>query len=153
VRGQGAEALPGLLAAARTMGFAGLNITYPCKQAVIPLLDDLSDEARRWARSTRWCSATAGHRPQHRRQGWRWGFERRCRVPTFRRVVLLGAGGAGSAIAHACCAWAQGNWSWWTATGPRPCAGRAPERALPRPVRRAAAAGRRGSLRWQAPPA
>jgi hypothetical protein len=45
-RGQGARALPTLLDAARTMGFAGLNITYPCKQAVIPLLDDLSDEAR-----------------------------------------------------------------------------------------------------------
>ena len=28
------------------MGFAGLNITFPCKQAVIPLLDALSDEAR-----------------------------------------------------------------------------------------------------------
>ena len=28
--GQGAEALPTLLHAARTMGFAGLNITYPC---------------------------------------------------------------------------------------------------------------------------
>ena len=38
--------LPGLLNAARKMGFAGLNITYPCKQAVIALLDELSDEAR-----------------------------------------------------------------------------------------------------------
>ncbi len=28
------------------MGFAGLNITYPCKQAVTPLLDELSDAAR-----------------------------------------------------------------------------------------------------------
>jgi len=40
------ERLPSLIDAARTIGFAGLNITYPCKQAVIPLLDDLSDEAR-----------------------------------------------------------------------------------------------------------
>ena len=40
------QALPTLISAARTMGFAGLNITYPCKQAVIPLLDELSDEAR-----------------------------------------------------------------------------------------------------------
>ena len=44
--GQSVEALAMLVSAARTMGFAGLNITYPCKQAVIPLLDDLSDEAR-----------------------------------------------------------------------------------------------------------
>ena len=42
----GADKLPALIEAARIMGFAGLNITYPCKQAVIPLLDDLSDEAR-----------------------------------------------------------------------------------------------------------
>ena len=45
----GAAALPSLLAAARAMGFAGLNITYPCKQAVLPLLDGLSDEARAMA--------------------------------------------------------------------------------------------------------
>ena len=44
VAGQGVEALPTLISAARAMGFAGLNITYPCKQAVIPLLDELSDE-------------------------------------------------------------------------------------------------------------
>ncbi len=28
------------------MGFNGLNITHPCKQAVIPHLDELSDNAR-----------------------------------------------------------------------------------------------------------
>ncbi|HEY4297170.1 MAG TPA: shikimate dehydrogenase, partial [Paraburkholderia sp.] len=39
-------ALPDLLLAAQRMGFDGLNITYPCKQAVIPLLDELSDDAR-----------------------------------------------------------------------------------------------------------
>ena len=41
-----AEALPGLLTAAERMGFAGVNVTHPCKQAVMPLLTDLSDEAR-----------------------------------------------------------------------------------------------------------
>ncbi|MEN9781619.1 MAG: hypothetical protein RL014_2767, partial [Pseudomonadota bacterium] len=46
VTGRTVQALPGLIEAARVMGFAGLNITYPCKQAVIPLLDELSDEAR-----------------------------------------------------------------------------------------------------------
>ena len=45
-RGLGNEALPGLLDEAEARGFAGLNITYPCKQAVIALLDDLSEEAR-----------------------------------------------------------------------------------------------------------
>ncbi len=37
---EGAATLPALMRAVRTIGFAGLNITYPCKQAVIPLLDE-----------------------------------------------------------------------------------------------------------------
>jgi shikimate dehydrogenase len=103
-RGRGVEALPGLIAAARTMGFAGLNITYPCKQAVIPLLDTLSDEARAMgavntvvfdgARAT-------GHNTDG--SGWRWGFERTLPAADLSRVVLLGGGGAGSAIAHSLC--------------------------------------------------
>ena len=40
--GLDADALPGILTSAQRFGFAGLNITHPCKQAVIPLLDDLS---------------------------------------------------------------------------------------------------------------
>src|SRR5437870_12445012 len=42
--GVGVEAIPELLSAAKRMGFAGLNITYPCKQAIIPLLDWLTEE-------------------------------------------------------------------------------------------------------------
>jgi shikimate dehydrogenase len=103
--GQGADvalkALPGLLSAARTMGFAGLNITYPCKQAVIPLLDGLSDEARAMGAVNtvvfRDGKAT-GHNTDG--SGWRWGFERTLPDADLSRVVLLGAGGAGSAIAH-----------------------------------------------------
>ncbi len=41
-----AVALPDLLTAAEHMGYDGLNITYPCKQSVIPLLHALSDDAR-----------------------------------------------------------------------------------------------------------
>ena len=44
--GLGVEALPELLNAAERLGFDGLNITHPCKQTVIPLLTDLSAEAR-----------------------------------------------------------------------------------------------------------
>src|SRR5277367_1150061 len=46
VLGRDVDALADLLYSAELMGFAGLNITHPCKQAVIPLLDDLSDDAR-----------------------------------------------------------------------------------------------------------
>ena len=99
---EGADALPALMASARTMGFAGLNITFPCKQAVIPLLDELSDEARvMGAVNTvvfRDGKAT-GHNSDG--SGWAWGFQRALPDAKLDRVVLLGAGGAGSAIAHA----------------------------------------------------
>jgi shikimate dehydrogenase len=102
--GQGVQALPTLLSAARTMGFAGLNITYPCKQAVIPLLDDLSDEARAMGAVNTVVfrdGKTIGHNTDG--SGWRWGFERTLPQADLSRVVLLGAGGAGSAIAHSVC--------------------------------------------------
>ena len=44
--GRGPESLPKLLDAAELLGFAGLNITHPCKVAVLPLLTDLSEDAR-----------------------------------------------------------------------------------------------------------
>jgi shikimate dehydrogenase len=102
LRGLGAEALPGLLDAVRTIGFAGLNITYPCKQAVIPLLDALSDEARVMGAVNTVVhrdGCLTGHNTDG--PGWRWGFERALPGADLARVVLLGAGGAGSAIAHA----------------------------------------------------
>jgi shikimate dehydrogenase len=100
--GAGVEALPTLIDAARVMGFAGLNITYPCKQVVIPLLDELSDEAQAMGavntvvfRDRR----AIGHNTDG--SGWAWGFHRALPQARLNRVVLLGAGGAGSAIAHA----------------------------------------------------
>lgn len=41
----GIDALPRLLDAAQLSGFAGVNITHPCKQEVLPLLDELSEDA------------------------------------------------------------------------------------------------------------
>lgn len=98
---RGAE-LPALVASARTMGFAGLNITYPCKQAVIPLLDDLSEEARAMGAVNTVVNQggrLVGHNTDG--SGWSWGFRRALPNADLERVVLLGAGGAGSAIAHA----------------------------------------------------
>ncbi|MFO1271987.1 MAG: shikimate dehydrogenase [Rubrivivax sp.] len=99
---QGPEALPMLIGAARTMGFAGLNITYPCKQAVIPLLDELSDEARAMG-AVNTVVFEGGKATGHNTDGsgWAWGFRRQLPQADLSRVVLLGAGGAGSAIAHA----------------------------------------------------
>jgi len=99
---QGARALPSLIEAARTIGFAGLNITYPCKQAVIPLLDALSDEAAAMGAVNTVVfrdGRAVGHNTDG--SGWAWGFRRTLPAADLARVVLLGAGGAGSAIAHA----------------------------------------------------
>jgi len=98
----GAAALPRLIDAAHTMGFAGLNITYPCKQAVIPLLDDLSDEAAAMG-AVNTVVFDGGRAIGHNTDGsgWAWGFRRTLPAADLSRVVLLGAGGAGSAIAHA----------------------------------------------------
>ena len=89
--GQGIEALPTLLSAAKTMAFAGLNITFPCKQAVIPLLDGLSDEARAMGAVNTVVfrdGKTTGHNTDG--SGWRWGFERTLPDADLSRVVLLG---------------------------------------------------------------
>lgn len=94
--------LPTLLRAARIMGFAGLNITYPCKQAVIPLLDELSREARAMG-AVNTVVFSGGRAIGHNTDGsgWAWGFTRALPQADLSRVVLMGAGGAGSAIAHA----------------------------------------------------
>jgi shikimate dehydrogenase len=100
--GSGADELPTLLRAARTMGFAGLNITYPCKQAILPLLDELSDEARAMG-AVNTVVFSDGRLVGHNTDGsgWAWGFHRVLPDADLSRVVLLGAGGAGAAIAHA----------------------------------------------------
>ena len=99
---RGADTLPTLIQAARIMRFAGLNITYPCKQAVIPLLDALSEEAEAiGAVNTvvRTGDRLVGHNTDG--SGWTWGFRRALPRADLSRVVLLGAGGAGSACADA----------------------------------------------------
>ena len=97
--------LEGLLHAARTVGFAGVNVTYPCKEAVLPLLDDVSPEARQIGavntvtvdRSGRTC----GHNTD--RIGFRRAFEETLGGSSVRgkTVLLVGAGGAGRAVAFA----------------------------------------------------
>lgn len=94
--------LPVLLVAARVMGFAGLNVTFPCKQAVIPLLDALSEEAAAMG-AVNTVVVREGRLVGHNTDGsgWAWGFRRALPQADLSCVVLLGAGGAGSAIAHA----------------------------------------------------
>lgn len=97
--------LDGLLAAARTAGFAGVNITFPFKEAVIPLLDQVSDEARQIGAVNTVVIGKDGRTTGHNtdRSGFRAAF-----IEAFgndaardRAVLQLGAGGAGRAVAFA----------------------------------------------------
>ena len=96
------SALPELLVAAERMGFNGLNITYPCKQAVIPLLDELSDDARALG-AVNTVLFKDGKRIGHNTDwsGFARAFQRGLPDVSLERVVQLGAGGAGAAVAHA----------------------------------------------------
>jgi shikimate dehydrogenase len=97
-----ASALPDLLSAAQHFGFAGLNITHPCKQAVIPLLDGLSpDVVALGAVNT--VVLKDGQRIGHNTDWWGFAesFKRELADVKIGRVVQFGAGGAGAAVAHA----------------------------------------------------
>ena len=100
--GLGAEALPDLLIAAERTGFAGLNITHPCKQSVIPLLHGLSEDARALG-AVNTVVLRDGRRTGHNTDWWGFAESFRRGLPNAKRdhVVQLGAGGAGSAVAHA----------------------------------------------------
>ncbi len=100
--GLGVEALPELLTSAERMGFAGLNITHPCKQAVIPLLDELSEDARA-LNAVNTVVLRDGQKIGHNTDwhGFAESFRRGMRDVSLARVVQLGAGGAGSAVAYA----------------------------------------------------
>ncbi|MDR6678077.1 shikimate dehydrogenase [Pseudomonas oryzihabitans] len=97
-----ADALPELLQAAQRTGFTGLNITFPCKQSIIPLLDDLSPEARGIG-AVNTVVLADGRAIGHNTDclGFAEGFRRGLPDVAKRLVVQLGAGGAGSAVAHA----------------------------------------------------
>jgi shikimate dehydrogenase len=100
--GVGVEALPDLLTAAKRMGFVGLNVTYPCKQAIIPLLDELSEDAR-VLNAVNTVVIRNGKLIGHNTDwsGFAEGFRRGLPDVQLERVVQLGAGGAGAAVAHA----------------------------------------------------
>jgi shikimate dehydrogenase len=98
----GAEALPELLLAAERMGFDGLNITFPCKQAVIPHLHELSEDAAALG-AVNTVVLRDGRRIGHNTDasGFAEGFRRGLPEVARRHVVQVGAGGAGSAVAQA----------------------------------------------------
>jgi shikimate dehydrogenase len=100
--GLGVAALPDLLTAAERLGFDGLNVTHPCKQAVLPLLDELSADARALG-AVNTVLLSDGRRVGHNTDWWGFAESFRRGLPdvALDRVVQFGAGGAGAAVAHA----------------------------------------------------
>lgn len=98
----GAPPIGDILACAQLFGFAGLNVTYPFKQAIMTHLDEVDDGAARVGAVN-----TVVFR-DGRAIGYNtdlWGFAQAFRFEMAgapsRRVLQLGAGGAGSAVANA----------------------------------------------------
>lgn len=100
--GLGADAVGELVRAARLLGYTGLNITHPCKQAVIEHLDELSPDAARLG-AVNTVTFEGGRAIGHNTDwtGFAESFARGLPDARTRRVVQLGAGGAGAAVAHA----------------------------------------------------
>ncbi len=94
--------LRALLDGVKNFGFAGVNVTFPYKEAVVPLLDELSDGARAIG-AVNTVVVREGRLVGYNTDAT--GFERAvanlvtasCRGP----VALIGAGGVGKAIAVA----------------------------------------------------
>ena len=97
--------LDGRLAASRTAGFAGVIVTFPFKEAVIPLLDQAPDEARQIGAVNTVVIDKAGRTTGHNtdRSGFRAAFIEAFGQDAARdkAVLQLGAGGAGRAVAFA----------------------------------------------------
>ena len=98
----GPAMLPALLEQAEQRGFSGLNITYPSKQAVIPLLDELAPDASA-LQSVNTVLFRDGRRIGHNTDWWGFAesFKRDMADVKINDVVLVGAGGAGAAVGYA----------------------------------------------------
>ncbi|WP_159942671.1 MULTISPECIES: shikimate dehydrogenase [unclassified Nocardiopsis] len=96
------ETVGELVESARHLGFNGLNITHPCKQLVLPHLDELTPEAATLGAVN--TVVFRGGRAVGHNTDWS-GFarclERGLPDASLERVVVLGAGGAGAAVVHA----------------------------------------------------
>lgn len=91
-----------VLRAARNDGFHGLNITHPAKQAVLAHLDDVVPEAAALGAVNTVVfenGRAIGHNTDA--AGFARSLSRGLPDAKMEDVVLLGAGGAGAAVAHA----------------------------------------------------
>ncbi len=91
-----------LLEQARAEGYDGLNVTHPCKQLVLEHLDEVDDDAAALG-AVNTVVIRDGRMTGHNTDASGFAESLRRGLPgaSLDRVVLLGAGGAGSALAHA----------------------------------------------------
>ncbi|MFI8307272.1 shikimate dehydrogenase [Streptomyces sp. NPDC085927] len=96
------EGVGELLSAARLLGFDGLNITHPCKRHVVEHLDALDPQAEALG-AVNTVVFEDGRAVGHNTDvtGFAASFARGLPDVPLERVVQLGAGGAGAAVAHA----------------------------------------------------
>ncbi len=87
---------------AQENGLRGLNVTHPCKQIVVEELDDMSPEAAA-IEAVNTVVLRNGRAVGHNTDvsAFTEAFRRNLSDARTERVVLLGAGGAGAAVAHA----------------------------------------------------
>ncbi|MET7477144.1 shikimate dehydrogenase [Streptomyces sp. NPDC005648] len=103
VLGVAPAAVGDLVRAARDLGFDGLNITHPCKQLVIEHLDALAPQAEALGAVNTVVFEEDGRAVGHNTDvtGFAASFARGLPDVPSERVVQVGAGGAGAAVAHA----------------------------------------------------
>lgn len=91
-----------LLSRAREAGYDGLNVTHPCKRAVVEHLDELDEDAAAIG-AVNTVVIRDGHTTGHNTDviGFAEGVRRGLPGAPMAHVVLLGAGGAGAALAQA----------------------------------------------------
>lgn len=97
------EALPEAVGRVRRGHLAGLSVTLPHKEAILPLLDDVHPAARRIGAVNTVVRDAAGTLRGHNTDapGFRLALEHAGFRPGGARVLLLGAGGAARAAAFA----------------------------------------------------
>jgi shikimate dehydrogenase len=96
------EQLEEAMAGLRALGIAGLNVTVPHKEAVVPLLDDLSAEARALGAVNtivRRGARLLGHNTDSR--GFRAALDAARVGVAGRSCLVIGAGGSARAVAAA----------------------------------------------------
>lgn len=100
--GAGRDDLAAMLDGIRRLGFSGINVTYPYKEAVVPLLDGLSEQAAAMG-AVNTIVVEDGRLTGHNTDasGFATAYRRLGRQDGDKPVAIIGTGGVGKAIAFA----------------------------------------------------